>query len=237
VLAANTAIGDFELLLAARRRHVVPVRQPMAMITQAPRSGGTLLLRLFDGHPQCHTMPHEFGLGLSHHSLTTDLEQSWQRLWDEKLPSVYYKGLRQSHAELHGDRTRYPILMPPEFHRAFFDERLAAAKNLTDRDVVDAYLTAFFNAWLNNQNLYGSEKRWIVGFTPRLIGRPNKVALFRRLYPDGRIISVIRDPVSWFASARRWSRRGSGASRQRRSLSGLSRRTACSRRTSRVRRR
>jgi hypothetical protein len=43
---------------------------------------------------------------------------------------------------------------------------------------------------------------------PRLIGRPNKVSLLRRLYPDGRIISVIRDPVSWFASAKRWSRRG-----------------------------
>jgi hypothetical protein len=166
VLAADTAIGDFELLLAARRRHLVPVRQPMVMITQAPRSGGTLLLRLFDGHPQCHTMPHEFPISLRRGSLTVDREQSWQRLWHDKLLSVYYRGLRQSHADLHGDPTRYSILMPPAFHRALFDELLAARNKISDRDVVDAYLTAFFNAWLNNQNLYGPEKCWIVGFTP-----------------------------------------------------------------------
>ena len=53
----------------ARRRHqraeagatpapgAVTVDQPLFLITQAQRSGGTLLLRLLDGHPELHVVP------------------------------------------------------------------------------------------------------------------------------------------------------------------------------------
>src|SRR5204863_7219947 len=43
-----------EQALQQRRENVVEVDQPLALISQAQRSGGTLLVRLFDGHPQCH---------------------------------------------------------------------------------------------------------------------------------------------------------------------------------------
>src|SRR5207244_13140535 len=49
--------------LGRLRENVVPVDQPLALICQAQRSGGTLLGRLFDGHPQCHAHPHELHIG------------------------------------------------------------------------------------------------------------------------------------------------------------------------------
>jgi hypothetical protein len=62
------------------------------------------------------------------------------------------------------------------------------------------------NAWLDNQNFYTRKaKSWVVVFTPRMIASHHKMANFRRVYPDGRVISVVRDPLSWFTSARRWS--------------------------------
>jgi hypothetical protein len=108
------------------------------------------------------------------------------------------------------------MLIPPSFQRRIYDRCLDEIDHPTERDVLNAYLTSFFNAWLDNQNLYGYErKKWVTAFMPRLLapgkpGRPNvrKLERFREIYPDGRLISIVRDPVSWFASARAWSSRG-----------------------------
>ncbi len=53
----RTTEGNFDQLVQSVRRAQVPVNQPVALISQAPRSGGTLLRNLFDGHPQCHVHP------------------------------------------------------------------------------------------------------------------------------------------------------------------------------------
>src|SRR5919202_699208 len=47
----RTAEGNFAQLVRSRRAALVAVEQPVALISQAPRSGGTLLRNLFDGHP------------------------------------------------------------------------------------------------------------------------------------------------------------------------------------------
>ena len=46
-----------------RRRWVTRVTQPMILISQIQRSGGTLLSRLFDGHPRCFAHPMELSWG------------------------------------------------------------------------------------------------------------------------------------------------------------------------------
>jgi hypothetical protein len=96
----------------------------------------------------------------------------------------------------------HPFVLPTSLHRRLFEHLMGQSPPTTEREVIDRYLTSFFNAWLDNANLYG-EKRWVSAFKPRMIVM-EKYRRYRELYPDGLTISVLRDPHSWFASARGW---------------------------------
>jgi hypothetical protein len=61
-------------------------------------------------------------------------------------------------------------------------------------------MTSLFNGWLDNQNLRGREKKWVVAFSPRRAWGDGLDKFFD-LYPEGRLISILRDPLSWFSSA------------------------------------
>ena len=60
--------------------------------------------------------------------------------------------------------------------------------------MLDAYFTSYFNAWLDNQNLYTGPKRVVTGFTPRLAMDEGSVERFFAAYPDGTLVSIVRDP-------------------------------------------
>jgi hypothetical protein len=208
VTAADAAREHAEIV-RARLRSLVEVDQPLVLITQAPRSGGTLLVRLFDGHPACHAFPHEMAtFAPAGHKLLQGAEQAWEVLEDRKLRRILAEGHMQSKQKLNQDRSLYPLLIAPVVHRELFLERYAALEDPSPRQVLDAFMTAYFNAWLDNRNLYGpGAKRWVVGFAPHVVSRENKRRHFDEHYPDGRVISIVRDPWSWYASARRWSPR------------------------------
>jgi hypothetical protein len=60
-LAGDTAnLDDIERFVLARP---VAIRAPVALISQAHRSGGTLLSQLLDGHPAVAAHPHELKIG------------------------------------------------------------------------------------------------------------------------------------------------------------------------------
>jgi hypothetical protein len=206
--------GEYGEILAARLRHLVQVDQPLVLITQLGRSGGTLLLRLLDSHPECHVIPHELGTTFkSIEGLTDDRDAAWAALRNERqFRDLLHYGFRPRNKKVPGERRpAYPFLLPPTLHRRIFDVALDTAKRtgpLTDRRVIDAYLTAYFNAWLDNRNLETAvPKRWVVGFEPGEIQRRQAMARFQELYPDGRVVSTVRDPWSWWVSAREWSPR------------------------------
>jgi hypothetical protein len=68
-------------------------------------------------------------------------------------------------------------------------------------------MTSYFGAWLSNQNYYG-QKKSVTAFSPRLAMTKEDMELFFEVYPDGRLISLVRDPKSWFPAVRRhWPRR------------------------------
>jgi hypothetical protein len=194
----------YRRIAKTRSAHLVRVHQPLAMITQAPRSGGTLLLRLLDGHPQCHSIPHELGVGWPQR-LPTERDQLWKVLVDRKLVGQFEEGFLQSNPNLNRTRGTLPFLLPPPLHRQLFERALARLDTRTDRGVYDAYFTGYFNAWLDCQSLYGGRKRWITAFVPRLVTSHQKFSRMLEVYPDARVLSIVRDPASWYASARRWS--------------------------------
>ena len=74
-------------------------------------------------------------------------------------------------------------------------------ENRTPRTILNAYLTSLFNAWVNNHALDDAQKRWVVAFAPRLSWGDGLEGFFSA-YPDGALISVLRDPYSWFNSSR-----------------------------------
>jgi hypothetical protein len=189
-----------ELALAAqwRRRAVVEVRQPLVLISEIGRSGGTLLGRLLTSHPQCHTYPQRLEFGLPNTSgwpaISLEGDADLDGWWDT---------LRNLPGENDDDLQGRPLLFVPALARQLFEDVLRSRPVESARDVLDAYMTAYFNAWLDNQNLYGEDKRWVVASAPGLAVKPGRREHFFADYPDGRLVCIVREPKHWFVAARR----------------------------------
>ena len=109
--------------------------------------------------------------------------------------------MKEKEARDAGDEV-FPFLFLPALQRQVFDRCVAERPPATERDVLDCYFTSYFNAWLDNQNLYSGPKRVVTGFTPRLALEPGNAERFFSAYPDGTIVSIVRDPGGWYESAR-----------------------------------
>ncbi len=184
--------------------HMRPVTSPLVLISQIQRSGGSLLSQLFDGHPELHAHPHELKIGYPK-------KYTWPKLdlndnpgqWFETFfePSVldHFKTGYKKQKNL--DET-FLFLFLPSLQSELFLNYLESIDAVTLRDVFDAYMTSYFGAWLNNQNSFG-QKKYITAFTARLSMEKENMEAFFEIYPNGRLISVIRDPKNWYPSAAR----------------------------------
>jgi hypothetical protein len=182
--------------------HTRPVTAPLALISQVQRSGGTLLSQLFDGHPELHAHPHELKIGYPTKYTWPQIDLSdhpdrWlETLFEYSVLSHFKKGYKK---EKRRDDA-FLFLFLPSVQREIFLDYVGSIDSLTLRDVFDGYMTSYFGAWLNNQNSYG-QKRFITAFTARLAMAEDNMESFFEIYPDGRLISIIRDPKNWYPSA------------------------------------
>ena len=182
---------------------VVALHSPLVLISQPGRSGGTLLLRLLDGHPQCLVVPHELGSMLPKARLL-DRRDPYKTLTPRVLFRWWEKGVRIGKADLAGSRRRAePFELPPALLRSTYEELVRTTPPHSDRELLDAYFSAYFNAWQATQ--VAADARWIVGFEPGGVANEARLTRFDENYPDGRLLSIVRDPWTWFASAQRWS--------------------------------
>jgi len=190
-----------------RRRWRRAVVQPLALCSQIQRSGGTLLGRLFDGHPACFAYPTELGWGKPHPWPRFELPSASDALFEviaERWPRKfavggYHKYSNWTYEHRPEEVDRYPFLFHEPLQRQIFADVIAASA-ATRRDVLNAYLTSVFNGWLDYQNLYRGEKRWVTAFQPRLIQRRGGADAFFGDYPDGLLLTLIREPGSWLSS-------------------------------------
>jgi hypothetical protein len=179
--------------------------QPLFLITQAQRSGGTLLLRLLDGHPELHVVPFQLrGIDQAAKRLPRSPDEAWAELHDPKLVERYREGYRQRKRDVLEDEVTYPFELEPERQRELFDECAATLDAPSPRALFDCYFTSYFSAWRDYANRGPERKRWLVGFEPGVARSPSRRKALGEIYPDGRGISIVRDPWSWYASARRW---------------------------------
>ena len=186
---------------------------PMVLVSQVPRSGGSLLAQLFDGHPQVYAHPFELRI--------------WPRKWewpeldpsgdprgwfdvlgDEKWARFARDGLAKAGGNPHAERERHPFTYSEPEQRELFLELVASHPIRRQRDILDCWFTSFFRSW--GEWRPTGEERVLTGFLPTVATLPESRAAFRRDYPDGKLISIVRDPRFWWASNSR--RRSHGES-------------------------
>ena len=199
-------IEEYRALSSLRLEHVVEVREPLVLVSQIQRSGGTLLNQLFDGHPECHVDPYELKIGYPKKHNWPPVDLARPETWFETLcfPGIAER-LRRTDRTQKPDvgRSVFPFLFLPRLQKAIFDAHVAARTPQTERQVLDCYFTSYFNAWLDNHNLYTGPKKVVAGFTPRLAMDLANVERFFLAYPEGTLISIVRDPRAWYVSASR----------------------------------
>jgi hypothetical protein len=183
--------------------HVFPVVSPLALISQIRGSGGSFLNQLFDGHPELHTHPHELMIGYPEKYLwpridLNDRPENWFGILFENIVSKYN---HEGYVKGKEEKETFPFVFIPALQRKIFLDYINSLRSITARDVFNGYLTSYFGAWLNNQN-YNGQKKFVTAFSPRLAIIRESMELFFETYPDGRLISLIRDPQNWFPFAR-----------------------------------
>jgi hypothetical protein len=185
-------------------KHSTPVTEPLALVSQIQRSGGSLLSQLFDGHPEIHAHPHELMLGYKKKYIwpRIDLNDSPERWFAILFEKIVLEHTLKGYKKGRRDREPFPFIFVPGLQRRIFLKYLESIQPITLRDVFNAYMTSYFGAWLSNQN-YNGRKKIVTAFTPWLSTIEENVAFFFEIYPDGRLISLVRDPKNWFPSALR----------------------------------
>jgi len=202
----NTEFGESKIhlrtLYQACLEHTRPVTSPLALISQIQRSGGTLLSQLFDGHSELHAHPHELKIGYPTKytwpklDLKDDPNRWLETLFEYSVLSHFKKGYKKEKKR----DDAFLFLLLPSVQREIFLDYVGSIDSLTLRDVFDGYMTSYFGAWLNNQNS-SDHKKFITAFTARLSMSKDNMESFFETYPDGRLISLIRDPKNWYPSA------------------------------------
>ena len=184
--------------------HVSPVTSPLALISQIQRSGGSLLSQLFDGHPEIHAHPHELKIGNPKKYIwpQINLNDSFEGWFEILFEDTVIDHFEAGYKKMYQYKEVYPFIFLPSLQRKIFLKYLNSVESIRLRDVFDAYMTSYFDAWLNNQNSVG-EKKFVTAFTPRLAMMQDSMKSFFEVYPDGRLISIIRDPRNWYPSAYR----------------------------------
>jgi hypothetical protein len=182
-------------------KHISPVTEPLALISQIPYSGGSLLSQLLDGHPEIHAYPHEL-MGYKKKDVwpridLNDRPEHWfEILFEKKIIEHNIEGFKK------GGRKpeTFPFILVPSLQKALFLKYLDSIQSITLRDVFDAYMTSYFGAWISNQNNNG-HKKFVTVYTPRIATLKTNMEFCFEIYADGRLISIVRDPKNWFPSA------------------------------------
>jgi hypothetical protein len=172
----------------------------LVMVSQIQRSGGTLLSQLLDDHPDLWVFPGELHIAKP--------KDSWPRLmlW---LPSAVLFRQLVDHRCLQYARTGYqksihsketmPFDYDAGLHCAAFCRAMKRIAPRRQREVLDIFFSTFFNSWINHRGR--PAPKYLVAFAAGFSIPQTTVEDFFEDYPNGKLISILRDPASWTASA------------------------------------
>ena len=183
-------------------QHISPVTAPLALVSQISYSGGSLLSRLLDGHSKLHAYPRAFAVDAPNKGSWPKIDikgkpEEWLNIIDK---AIAVAGILVGFGQGEEDNARFPFMYLPILQKQIFIKYLESVEPLNTRQVFDAHMTACFGAWLNYQN-HGLDKKFVTAYAPGLIMQNEAMNNFIEIYPDGKIISIIRDPEHWFVTA------------------------------------
>lgn len=173
---------------------------PFVLINSQPRSGGTLLARLFDGHPAVRSFPRELWLGREKHELPS-LTPAAIRARDMDA-MIAGTGLGNLMGKLGRERkVAYGVVDEEGFRSdhlaASFQQHLSGKSPLDLEGVFDCIGRSFFECWLGVQTF---DHAYWVNHVSRLSAQPAAKVL--AAFPSARVIQTVRDPRASFVSER-----------------------------------
>ena len=177
------------------------IDKDLVLIGQIQRSGGTLLGQLFDDHSELLNYPAEL--------ILTEQKSDWSKNLNfstiEQNQHLKKNIISQNYEKLSkgtvNHKTRNKFIFNP-----FIEKKIFKSLKTNDlRSNFNAYFTAFFNAFINYNNNKNNKKKFITAFLPRFIMTDENIDFFFQIYPNGKLINIIRDPRSWLMSARKHS--------------------------------
>jgi hypothetical protein len=180
---------------------------PLILISQLPRSGGTLFSQLLDGHPSLHVYPWEMKIGYPSkgHWPTLHLDASPDRLFatlfHAELAYLARKGYRKRGKSKQRQKRLNFDYSPIEHYQSFVH---SLPRERSRRIILDTYFNTFFRAWRYCTN----NASQVAGFVPTMAKNADSIAKFFSDYPDGRLVSIVRDPADWFVSRRAHTKAG-----------------------------
>ena len=178
------------------KRKIKKINTPLILISQIQRSGGTMITQLFDNHNQILSYPHELRIFnpawnflSSKNFYTFKMEPFASMARDEK----YIKNASIKNQE--GHKLKFNL----DYQKFIFD-KYSKSSDLNLRQKFNLYFTSFFNSFENLKTNF-DKKKYLLAFIPRSNLYKKNFEIFFEMYPDGFIISLTREPLSWLSSA------------------------------------
>ena len=199
-----------------RVNNLVSCNQPLIAISSVMRSGGNLLNRLFDGHSQLRTYHSELLFGvMSDFTVKNDAleiskfplisnSSSYEDLFDQlsRNDPFINNAIESGWVKVNYDNPK-PFYYDRQLHKKIFLSICGESKKIIARNILNNYVTGYFNSYIDYQGLYSNDKIYTSTYWPGFIMSNTNVDRFMAEYPDGFIISVIRNPLQWAGSAKK----------------------------------
>jgi hypothetical protein len=116
-----------------------------------------------------------------------------EALSDPKWAKIAEEGFAKAGRNPFAKSERHPFTFSDETQRALFLELVASRLVTRSRDVLDCWFTSFFACWRDREP--SGRELSITGFMPRVATSRESIERFAADYPDGALISILRDPA------------------------------------------
>ena len=180
---------------------------PLILISQIQRSGGSLLTQLMDGHPEIMVHHSELSWGKPTKAfwprikITDSGTEIFKALKEPLMERFNQLGYSKCSPNAESPPDVFPFKFDSDLQKKMFVKYWDEEKQKTVRKALDTFRKTYFKAWENY--VYPEKPHYWAAFAARLSQMPGQIEMFFTDFPDGKFISIIREPVSWYASAKK----------------------------------